>query len=216
MSADTHEISAAHTRADLERASARAARRRATRLQLRLAPQLRATAELAKDLAEAASALTDLEELVLIHPSSAFGFLASTLQLRLPGVKVRALDAEMTGTAATPTAQAYSDIEATPQAGSATESAIVRLSADSGGAEAREALLRLGDATACAVVFDAAGRPRRACVDGLVEAIASMPELREITLVHDSVSIGFLASSLSLRAPNVVVRTSTRCDAGLE
>jgi len=210
MPADLHAVSAARVGEDLERAVSETRKSGSNRLILDLDSDIRASATFADHVIAALGGADFLDELVLVHASPAFGFLASALQLRLQSVRVKAKQGAWLSSEPAPPAPAP-----TPSAAPPGDRAIARLSAKADAAEAHAQMLALGEAEACFVVFDASARPERGCINGIVEALEAMPKLEQITLVHDSPSIGFLASSLSLRAPRITVLTSSPRDAGI-
>lgn len=182
--------------AEVDRAFERFRRSNAMRGALLLAASCRPSAALADRIVRAADGCPELRELVLVHPSSSVGFIASTLQLRLRRVSVSACrdPSELSGDGGAPerTGQRFRYPTATLPAGA--------------GAAAIEAALGRTRSPRCALVFDPSERPRRETIDALASVLESRPDLEELVVVHPSPSIGFLTSSLSLRAPHVNVR----------
>ena len=183
---------------DLEQAFSEVRQRGHRRVELDIDGAVRATAAFIEKLAAAARRCSKVTEIVLVHPSPGFGLLASTLQLRMRNVKVHARREGSRAEAA--------DLLAEPVAGKVAPLVTVMLAGDATASKVRRSLTRLRHVKRCALVFDPLVRPTREAITGLVLALGDLPQLEELVLVHDTPSLGFLAASLSLRAPDVTVR----------
>ncbi|HHH28032.1 MAG TPA: hypothetical protein ENK57_06770 [Polyangiaceae bacterium] len=194
MSSDAFVVGQSTMAADLERAFSTARKRGDRRVELIIDGAIRATAAFIEQLAADARRCSEVTEIVLVHPSPGFGFLASTLQLQMRNVKVHA--------------RREGSLQATrePAAEKVTPLVTVMLAGDASASKVRRSLMRLRHVKRCALVFDPLVRPAREAITGVVLALGDLPQLEELVLVHDSPSLGFLAASLSLRAPRVLVR----------
>jgi hypothetical protein len=178
----------------LKRAFDRIAAGRIDHVCLRFPAQVRANHHLAHELRAHIEATPSLRRVVLVHPSAAIGFVASSLSLWLPGVAIDGRQESPTTPHAAPAA-------------SASEIAVHAIPNTNG----REAILTaFEDASAdgsstLVLEFDASDRIDRTLLDAITGAVQSGTSLRRIVLVHPSPGIGFLASGVALRCPSVRV-----------
>jgi len=191
------EIAGDDPSAEIERAFERFRRSRAMRGALVLGASCRPSAALADSIVQAIEACPELRELVLVHPSSSVGFIASTLQLRLRNVSVSACRdlSELSPDSGSPLRRT----------GERLRLPVQTLPAGAGAAEVEAALEKVR-APRCAIAFDPSERPRREALDALATALGGRRDLEEVVLIHPSPSMGFLTSSLGLRAPHVTIR----------
>ncbi|MEC7524153.1 MAG: hypothetical protein VYE22_30005 [Myxococcota bacterium] len=183
--------------AELDAAFARFADRGVTRGVLVLAPTVRPDAAFAEAVVSAAVARPGLAELILVHDASSIGFVASSLQLRLPRVSVRAMKRAEAGVAGG---------DGLRKSGERLRYAIVQLAGDANEASIAASLAELGLAPRIAILFEGQRRPTREVMEHLAPALRGRVGLQEVVLVHASPSIGFMSSTLSLQLPRVKVR----------
>jgi hypothetical protein len=178
----------------LKRAFDRIAAGRIDHVCLRFPAQVRANHHLAHELRAHIEATPSLRRVVLVHPSAAIGFVASSLSLWLPGVAIDGRQESPTTPHAAPAA-------------SASEIAVHAIPNTNG----RDAILGAfegasADGSSTLVLeFDASDRIDRTLLDAITGAVQSGTSLRRIVLVHPSPGIGFLASGVALRCPSVRV-----------
>ena len=182
--------------ADLDGVFSKCAAGGTTRATLVVSPTIRPDAAFADAVVKAALAHPGLSELALVHDASSIGFVASTLQLRLPRISVRAMKREEAGV---PTA----DLR---KSGERLRYAIVPLPLGADAAMVAQALKKVETAPRIAVLFEGAERPTRALFDLLGKQLRSRIGLQEVILVHPSPSVGFMSSSLALQLSRVKVR----------
>ena len=195
------EVPGRDPRSELMRAFRRAIAEGATTLEIVLDAELRASPEVVDALLEAASANTSLAELVIVHPSPSFGFLASTLQLRMRGTTVRAIrePIETSGSKSSPTSTSGDRLARTH---------VVEVDRYMAPVLLRAKIEEHVDAVRLALVFEASATPGGEMIEAIARALQSLPHLKRLALVHDSAAIGFFASSLRLRVPSIALRVA--------
>jgi hypothetical protein len=192
-------------RESLRRAFARLTAGRIDHVCLRFPAQVRANHHLAHDLRALIEATPSLRRVVLVHPSAAIGFVASSLSLWLPGVAVDGRQESPTTSEGTP-----------PASVDALEIAVHAIPNTNG----KEAILaaiegaHTDGSPTLVLEFDASDRIDRTLLDAIIEAVQPGTRLRRIVLVHPSPGIGFLASGVALRCPSVrVLAAATAAEA---
>ncbi len=155
-----------------------------------LPPAVRPTRELVEIIGREATALARGSELILVHPSTNLGFLASSAALRVPHVKI----------------SYRAQLQDVPQETAHQRSSIEPPDASSSSVASAFARSKQEGSVTCVIHLDDDLRSPRTIVD-LIEASAKRhPVVKTIYLVHPTPIAGFIASTLALRLPFVAVR----------
>ena len=221
----------AHDEADLEGsvrvAFAQMRNRLAESVVLAFAPSMRLPSLLVEVVSDELERSRTIQDLTLVHPASSTGFFASAIGLRVQTVRVSGVSsyegvaAFESRSSAPPPRTSYLpsavSISQYPRAATASvfppelrgQLVIVALRRDEPvETGVARAFLDFRDrgARAAAVLFDDASSPTTALTDLIVSELDGAPAVRALALVHASAALGFLASSVGLRAPHVRVR----------
>lgn len=200
--------SATDLEASLDQGFAELAALRANEARIVFAPELRPNHRIAELLRARMSAVPSLRRVVLVHPSPAVRFLASSLMLLVPEIQFDVVTGERP---AAPSSER-------PVPGQAPSSTIeTRLhDPDALATEVSAAFERAAQARATEMLFVLpSDRPlERRVATYLADRMQSMLNLRLLVLVHPTPAVGFLASTLALRCPRVrVVACATEAEA---
>lgn len=183
-------------KASLKRAFDRIAAGRIDHVCLRFPAQVRANHHLAHDLRAHIEATPSLRRVVLVHPSAAIGFVASSLSLWLPDVAIDGRQASPTTPAGMPSASEDPLEIAVHAIPNTNGREVIRAAIEGASTEGSPTLV---------LEFDASDRIDRTLLDVIIETVRPGTSLRRIVLVHPSPGIGFLASGVALRCPSVRV-----------
>jgi hypothetical protein len=159
-------------------------------------------------LASAASRCAALEAIVLVHPSAAMGFVASSLGLRLPALEVRRV-------------RTTSELAATQSYGLAVppRTVVVHMGVDEDAdAFVRRAFQTLRERAARRGVIVFA---HEAVLDGIVteeigRELAESASVHRLALVHPTAALDHSAAAIAIRQPRVHVVTARDAEAATE
>lgn len=161
-------------------------------------PTIRPALDLVEIICDQLEQNSNITSLTLVHPSPAMGFMSSSISLRARNVTIRSLR-ELHEEPVRMVSQKPASI---------ARFVVIELEGDkSQEAGIRKAFGELRDrgSRACAIVFAATSRPTSRDADVVVDELLQSAGIGAIALVHKSASLGFLASSIRLRVPNVHV-----------
>lgn len=172
-----------------------------------LAPDTRPDRKLVDVLVRSSQQIPAGGEIILVHSSPNLGFIVSSAALRIPQLKlhgVSSLDELRTlkseSSLASPSGSTSDDAGSDPlDAQRELVSRAFAQSASSGGSE-------------CVIVLDPTKRPARDLVEIIEQQARMRRSIRTIVLVHPLPVAGFLASTLGLRLPGVMVRAVATVD----
>lgn len=197
MSVHTHRISSGDLATELRVAFAAFRRQRAGTSVLVLPEDARPHVELVVLVVEELEASPEVGRLVLVHPSPSLGFLASAIGLRAGRARV--------SSCATVDAAVGEPRASRPPVGR-FETVILSAGQDLALALAPRLLgMRERGISGCAVVLPKEARPSSLLVDVFCELMEVNSQLNALALVHPSPSLGFIASAIGLRLPQVKV-----------